>query len=103
MALTTDQWNAMNADERKAFKAAQTAKAVEAVEKGKFPTGLKVVIGGKEFLARPVRQTDSGGVTYSISPRPTSVGRYSARLNKLSLTLMGEGTSEATFEEEDIL
>jgi hypothetical protein len=94
----------MTAEERKAFTQEQLAGAVKAVESEGFPTGIRVTIGGKEYIARPARQTGSGGVTYSISARPTSLGKYSARFNKFSFTLMGEGmaTVADSFEKEDL-
>lgn len=103
MAITNEEWKKLSATERKALQVEQQAAAMKAVESGKFPTGLKVVVGGKEIIARPVRQTESGGITYAVSARPLSVGKYSARFNKFSLTLMGEGAGETTFEEEDLL
>ena len=101
--LNTKEWVDMTADERKVHKATQKAEATHAVESGGFPTGLTVTVGGQKFIARPVRQTGSGGVTYSIDARPTRVGDYSARFNKFSLTLMGEGVAEASFKDENIL
>ena len=95
-------WTDMTAEERKELKATQKAEATQAVESGGFPTGLKVIVGGHEYIARPVRQTGSGGVTYSIDARPTQVAGYSARFNKFSLTLMGEGAAEASFDKERI-
>ena len=100
--VNTKEWADMTAEERKEHKATQKAQATQAVENDGFPTGLKVIVGGHEFIARPVRQTGSGGVTYSIDARPTQVAGYSARFNKFSLTLMGEGTSEASFNNERI-
>ena len=101
---TNKEWSEMTADERKALTAENKARAVAACGPGKFPTGLTVTIGGKEYIARPVRVTDSGGVTYGITPRPATVGKYSARFNKFSLTLgVGENTAEASFDEEELL
>lgn len=104
MAMDTATWAKMSAEERRAFSAEQKAKALAAVNTGAFPTGIKVTIAGKEYIARPVRQTDSGGVSYSITPRAISVGKYSARFNKLSVTLLGEGSMEGEeFESEELL
>lgn len=103
MALSSEQWRSMTAEERKQLAAEQQLAAIKAVESGAFPTGLKVTVGGKEFIARPVRQTESGGITYAITPRPVSVGRYAARFNKFSLTLMAEGQGEVSFDSEDLL
>ncbi len=105
MAKSNKEWVDMTADERRAFSAEQKGNAIEAVEKRGFPTGLKVVVGGKEYIARPVRTTDSGGVTYNLTPRPATVGKYSARFNKFSFTLMGEGSGniEDAFEKEELL
>lgn len=103
MSTSVSEWANMTAEERKALKAKQQTEAIKAVENDGFPTGVKLVIGGKEFIARPVRQTESGGVTYSIQARPTHVGKYSARLNKFNITLLGEGMADAHFESEDLL
>ena len=100
--VNTGEWADMTAEERKKHKETQKAQATRAVENDGFPTGLRVVVGGHEYIARPVRQTGSGGVTYSIDARPTQVAGYSARFNKFSLTLMGDGTSEALFDKERI-
>ena len=105
MAKSSKEWIDMTADERRTFSAEQKANAIDAVEHRGFPTGLKVVVGGKEYIARPVRTTDSGGVTYNLTPRPATVGKYSARFNKFSFTLMGEGSGniEDAFEKEELL
>jgi len=104
LAKTASDWAGMTADERRKFSAEQKAGAIEAVESKGFPTGLKVIVGGKEYIARPVRCTESGGVTYNLTPRQATVGKYSARFNKFSFTLMGEGSEVAdSFESETIL
>jgi hypothetical protein len=104
MSTSQEKWAAMSAEERKKHSAEAKAKAIAACGEGKFPTGLKVIVGGKEYIARPVRMTDSGGITYGITPRPATVGQYAARFNKFSLTLgVGENTAEHTFEEEELL
>ena len=104
MSTSSEAWAKMTAEERKAHSALQLAKAVEAVKGGKFPTGLKVTIGDKEYIARPVRMTDSGGITYGINARPTTVGKYAARFNKFSLTLgVGENAAEVSFADEELL
>lgn len=97
------QWADMTADERKLEKANGIANALDAIKTKGFPTGLKVAVGGHEFIARPVRTTGSGGVTYNLAPRPTNAGKYPARLNKFSFTLMDpNGASEVTFDQEDL-
>ena len=102
---TKAEWATMTADERRAMTAKAKADAIHAIETRGFPTGLKVTVGGKEYIARPVRTTDSGGVTYNLAARPATVGKYSARFNKFSFTLMGEGHGEVadSFETEEIL
>lgn len=105
MAKTSKEWADMTAEERKAETTANKAQAIEAVEKGKLPTGIKVTVGGKDYIARPVRVTESGGVTYNLSPRPATVGKYGARFNKFSFTILGEGSAETmdSFDEENLL
>jgi hypothetical protein len=104
MSTSQEKWNAMTAEERKKHTAEARAKAVEACAAGKFPTGLKVIVGGKEYIARPVRMTDSGGVTYGINARPCTVGPHAARFNKFSLTLgVGENSAEVSFDSEDLI
>jgi hypothetical protein len=101
MAKSNKEWSEMTAEERKQLTAEQRAKAISACGPNKFPTGLTVTIGGKEYIARPVRVTDSGGVTYGINARPLTVGKYAARFNKFSLTLgVGESAAEVSFDEE---
>lgn len=102
-ARPVKQWADMTADERKLEKANGIANALDAIKTKGFPTGLKVAVGGHEFIARPVRTTGSGGVTYNLAPRPTNAGKYPARLNKFSFTLMDpNGASEVTFDQEDL-
>lgn len=105
MSKTSADWATMTAEERRKFSEEQKVAAIKAVETDGFPTGLKVTIGGKEYIARPVRQTDSGGVTYSITARPATVGKYAGRFNKFSFTLLGSGAagSEVAFEEENLM
>ena len=105
MSVTKDKWASMSADERKAESQQSLERAMALVKTGAFPTGIKVPILGKEYIARPVRTTDSGGVTYNLTPRPATVGKYSARFNKFSFTLMGEGSGniEDAFEKEELL
>ena len=99
MSVTKDKWASMSADERKAESKASLEKAMTLVKTGAFPTGIKVPILGKEYIARPVRVTDSGGITYSIPTGPTVAGKRNARFNKFSFTIMGEGgVSAATFD-----
>lgn len=105
-SIDSARWAEMTAAERKAFTAQQRANAVQAVESGSYPTGIEVTIGGVKYIARPARQTGSGGVTYSISPRPAKLGPYPARFNKFSFTLLGEGAGEVaadSFSEERLL
>lgn len=97
------QWADMTAEERKLEKANGIANAMKAIKTKGFPTGLKVIVGGHEFIARPVRTTGSGGVTYNLAPRPTNAGQYPARFNKFSYTLMDpNGAAEMAFDEENI-
>ena len=105
MSEARKEWADMSADERKAQTVTDKANAIAMIEKTGMPTGLKVVIGGIDYIARPVRTTGSGGVTYNISAKPTRVGKYSARFNKFSFTLLGEGSAveEASFETETLL
>lgn len=104
-AKTKEQWASMSSEERKAYTAEALAGATKVCKEGKFPTGLKVTIGGMEYIARPARLTDSGGVTYQINARPCSVAGQPARFNKFSFTLMGEGSASVadSFEEEHLL
>ena len=83
-------WKDMTADERRVAKADSLAVAAERDKSGKFPTGLKVTIGGKEYIARPSGATGSGGVTYSLQPGNTVAGTRPGRLNRFSFSLMGE-------------
>ena len=102
MAKSTKEWADMTAEERKQTSADDKAAAIAMVEKDKLPTGIKVTVGGIEYIARPVRTTGSGGVTYNIAPKPTRLGNRSARFNKFSFTLMGEGATETVFDEENL-
>lgn len=104
LAKSNKEWADMTAEERKVSTQEGKAQAIALVEKDKMPTGLKVTVGGIEYIARPVRVTGSGGVTYNIAPRPTRLGRHSARFNKFSFTLLGEGSgdSDMAFEEENL-
>ena len=101
MSKSQDDWKNMSANERQAYTATQLAEAVKTVTAQSLPTGIKVMIGGKQFIARPGRVTESGGVTYNLSPQSTSVGEYNARLNKFSFTLLGSGATEETPEWSD--
>lgn len=99
MSVTKDKWVTMSAEERKLESQASLEKAMALVKTGAFPTGIKFPILGKEYIARPVRVTDSGGVTYSVPPSPTVAGKRNARFNKFSFTIMGEGgTGSVTFD-----
>ena len=102
MAKSKTEWADMTAEERKVMTLEEKALAIAQVTKENLPTGIKVHVGGVEYIARPVRTTGSGGVTYNIAPRPTRLGNRSARFNKFSFTLMGEGASDVTFEEENL-
>jgi hypothetical protein len=105
MAKTKVEWTDMTADQRKAFTAEGLAQAIEVIKLGKFPTCLRVSIEGTQYLAKPARVTDSGGVTYSIGPRPCTARRREARLNKFSFTLMSSDgrPGTANFDEEKFL
>ena len=99
-----NDWKDMSADERKVARANSLARAVERVATGKFPTGIKLTVGGKEYIARPSGATGSGGVTYSIAPLNTVAGKHNARFNKFSFSLLGDGAGQATpveFETEN--
>ena len=101
----TKEWADMTAEERKVQSQTDKANAISMVERHKMPTGIKVLIGGTEYIARPVRTTGSGGVTYNISAKPTRLGQYGARFNKFSFTLLGEGSAsseEVRFETENL-
>lgn len=102
MAKSTKEWSDMTAEERKQATTDDYASAIAMVAKDKLPTGIKVTVGGIEYIARPVRTTGSGGVTYNIAPRPTRLGNRPARFNKFSFTLMGEGAVETIFENENL-
>lgn len=106
MALSQTDWAKMTADERREHTASQKAKAIESVNSGAFPTGIKVVVGGKTMIARPVRVTDSGGVTYSIAPHSMGLDKFDGRFNKFSFTLLGKGKADAggdSFDNEELI
>lgn len=104
LAKSNKEWSEMSAEERKVVTLQGKANAIALVEKDKLPTGIKVIVGGIEYIARPVRTTDSGGVTYNIAPKPTRLGNRSARFNKFSFTLLGEGSvgEDVSFETENL-
>jgi hypothetical protein len=97
------QWADMTAEERKIEKDSGIANALKLVNTGAFPTGIKFELGGKSYIARPQRVTDSGGVTYGLAPQATVAGKHNARFNKFSFTLLGSGSQSAPveFETED--
>jgi len=111
---SSDAWANMSAEERKVEKVRQLEAAIKAVNSGAFPTGLVIAIGGKELfeacktmkgtkthIARPVRTTPSGGVSYSLGPQQGTLATYNTRLNKFSFSLLGSESSEAAFEGDE--
>lgn len=95
------EWAQMSVVERKAVKEADTLAAMAAVNTGQFPTGIEFSIGGKKYIARPQRVTDSGGVTYGLPPQATVAGKRNARFNKFSFTLLGSGAESTPMEFEN--
>jgi hypothetical protein len=81
------EWADMTADERRVAKESSKQLAMSLVKKGEYPTGIKFTIGGKDYIARPQRLADNGGVTYGITPHNTTAGKYNAKFNKFAFTL----------------
>ena len=85
-------WQEMTKEERDSERAKQFEGALLKIQGDNLPTSIRVKIGDHTLKATPVRETGSGGVSYSIAPVFIQVGQYKLRVNKVSLSIVGEGT-----------
>ena len=89
------KWADMTAEERAEQRKTEQDAALVRITEGGFPTGLKIETVAKSLngkILRPVRGTDSGGVSYSLPAMEISINGQKARLNKFSVSLIGEGS-----------
>ena len=106
--VAAKQWQEMSKEERDEHITEQKRGALMRIKDDNFPVGVGVKIAGFTLTAKPVRETETGGVSYSLAPviLETSDGRYRIRVNKFSVSVLPpQSTSvpEADLGEGEIL
>ena len=84
----------MSKAEREAFSAEKRREAKALVASGTFPPGLRITIGGKEYLATPSGVSEKGSVAYSLGPLTIDLKGRPARINKLNISVLNTGETE---------
>lgn len=88
------EWAQMSKAEREAFSAERRREAKALVGSGAFPPGLRITIGGKEYLATPSGVSEKGSVAYSLGPLTIDIKGRPARINKLNISVLNTGETE---------
>ena len=88
--VASKQWQEMSKEERDELTTQNKRNALMRIKDDGFPAGVGVKIAGFTLTAKPVRETETGGVSYNLAPviLETSDGRYRIRVNKLSVSVL---------------
>jgi len=94
MSEVQKDWASMSKAEKEEYSAEKRRLAKIAVSSGSFPPGLRITIGGKDYLAVPSGVSEKGSVAYSLGPLTIDLKGRPARINKLNISVLNTGETE---------